>query len=254
VKIDARGGRYDGHMLSRRRLMAGAITLSAAAAPGASRAQKKLKVIVTGGHPGDPEYGCGGTAARYTDAGHDVILFYLNRGEKSCPETPSEAAANVRVGEAGKACEILRARPLFAGQCDGHAIVDAAHYEEFRKLIEAERPSVLFTHWPIDGHADHRAISALSYDAWLRGGKRFAFYYYEVSNGADTLMFTPTDYVDITQSEPRKRAACYAHASQAPDRFYALQSQVTRFRGVESGHIQAEAFIRHAQSINGLLP
>src|SRR6185436_17465019 len=41
----------------------------------------KLKVIVTGGHPGDPEYGCGGTIARYADLGHDVVLLYLNEGE-----------------------------------------------------------------------------------------------------------------------------------------------------------------------------
>ena len=27
--------------------------------------RRKLKVVVTGGHPGDPEYGCGGTIARY---------------------------------------------------------------------------------------------------------------------------------------------------------------------------------------------
>jgi hypothetical protein len=48
--------------------------------------------------------------------------------------------------------------------------------------------------------------------------------------------------------------ACYAHASQAPDKFYALQSQVTRFRGVESGYLQAEAYLRHAQSLDRLLP
>ena len=34
-----------------------------------AEAGRKLKVIVTGGHPGDPEYGCGGTIARYTDLG-----------------------------------------------------------------------------------------------------------------------------------------------------------------------------------------
>lgn len=44
------------------------------------------------------------------------------------------------------------------------------------------------------------------------------------------------------------------HASQDPDRFYALQSQVTRFRGVESGYAQAEAYVRHAQSRGGRLP
>jgi hypothetical protein len=59
--------------------------------------------------------------------------------------------------------------------------------------------------------------------------------------------------VDITGAEPRKRAACYAHASQSPDRFYALQEQVARFRGVESGVSQAEAFVRHVQSRSGLL-
>jgi len=113
---------------------------------------------------------------------------------------------------------------------------------------------VVFTQWPIDGHRDHRAISTLAYDAWLRMGKKFAFYYYEVSNGEDTLMFTPTHYVDITAVEARKRAACYAHASQTPDRYYALQAQVTRFRGIESGYGQAEAYIRHAQSPYDALP
>lgn len=237
-------------MLSRRTWIAGAV--GAGLKPRFMNAQpRKLKIIVTGGHPGDPEYGCGGTIARYADAGHDVVLLYLNRGEKSCPDTSPETPRTV---EAGKACEILRARPLFAGQCDAHAIVDQPHYDEFRGLIAAERPDVLFTHWPVDGHADHRAISNLAYNAWLRLGKKFAFYYYEVSSGEDTLMFSPTDYVDITEAEPRKRAACYAHASQSPDRYYALQSQVMKFRGVESGHALAEGFVRHVQSPGKLLP
>ncbi len=224
--------------------------LLAAAIPCLLKAQRKLKVIITGGHPGDPEYGCGGTAALYADQGHDVVLLYLNRGEKVClvnRETP-------RVLEAKRACEILKARPLFANQCDGRAVVDASHYDEFQSLIETERPDVLFTQWPIDGHRDHRAISTLAYDAWLAMKKTFGFYYYEVSDGEDTLMFSPSHYVDITKVEARKRSACYAHASQSPDRFYTLQSQVARFRGVESGHVQAEAFIRHAQSKGDLLP
>ena len=237
--------------ITRRHLLSQALCLAGAAAAPAGR---KLKVIVTGGHPGDPEYGCGGTIARYADQGHDVALLYLNRGEKSCPESAAHAALNPRVAEAKRACEILKARPLFAGQCDGHAVVDEARYRQFRELIDTERPDVLFTHWPIDGHRDHRAISMLAYDAWLATGKKFAFYYYEVSDGEDTLMFPPTDFVDISAVEPRKRLACYAHASQSPDKFYALQSQVTRFRGVESGYPQAEAFVRHAQSREGLLP
>ncbi len=220
---------------------------------GAPQAKPKLKVVVTGGHPGDPEYGCGGTIARYTDLGHEVVLLYLNRGE--WPENPQlEDAKSVRIAEAKKACEILKARPLYAGQINGAAIVDAPHYERFHRLLEAEYPDVVFTHWPIDNHADHRAISLLVYEAWLRMGKKFALYYYEVSNGEDTLQFTPTHYVDITRTESRKRSACYAHATQTPDKYYALQELVTRMRGIESGYKQAEGYIRLVQSPDFALP
>ena len=237
---------------------AGAVGLPPMAAADATRVEepkaagRKLKVIVTGGHPGDPEYGCGGTVARYTDLGHEVVLLYLNRGEWPPSSAPGAGAA--RVAEATKACEILKASPLFADQMNGRAVVDPAHYESFHKLLEAQRPDVVFAQWPIDNHADHRAISMLTYDAWLKMGKGFALYYYEVSNGEDTLHFSPTHYVDITQTEPRKRQACYAHASQTPDKFYELQGLVTRMRRIESGHRQAEGYIRHVQSPDFGLP
>lgn len=213
---------------------------------------RKLKVVVTGGHPGDPECGCGGTIARYTDAGHEVVLLYLNHGEPDAP-TP-EPVSGVRTAEAIKACAILKTRAVFARQIDGHAIVDPPHYAEFRTLLDKEQPDVVFTHWPIDNHADHRAISNLVYDAWLKGRRKFALYYYEVSNGEDTVQFAPTHYVDITATEPRKRQACLAHASQQPEKFYALQETITRMRGIESGHRQAEGYIRHVQSPDFGLP
>ena len=216
--------------------------------------ERKLRVVVAGGHPGDPEYGCGGTVARYTGLGHTVTLLYLNRGEKGCPEPEPQKGSAIRVREAEKACSILKARPVFAPQCDGHAVVDPARYDEFRDVLSGERPDVVFTQWPIDNHRDHRAISMLTYDAWLRMRKGFALFYYEVSNGEDTLMFQPSDYVDISAVEGTKHAACYAHASQSPDRYYAVQEQVARFRGLESGFIRAEAFLRHAQSPRAFLP
>src|SRR5215467_5551561 len=108
------------HPISRRDLLA----LSAAQLT--PRPNRRRKIIVTGGHPGDPEYGCGGTIARFADLNHDVVLLYLNDGER--PEAPKPRAEGVRIAEAKKACEILKARPLYAGQVDGHAVVDEAHY------------------------------------------------------------------------------------------------------------------------------
>jgi len=81
--------------ISRRNMLAGlmgttvAVGLPLAAATAEPQikerpdAKPKLKVVVTGGHPGDPEYGCGGTIARYTDLGHEVrplLLRSFQRG------------------------------------------------------------------------------------------------------------------------------------------------------------------------------
>ena len=215
-------------------------------------ARRKLRVVVTGGHPGDPECGCGGTIARYTELGHEVVVMYLNRGEGYCGKEELKDCARIRTAEAEKACASLKAGAAFVGQYDGRGVVDAAHYEEFRRLLEAEKPDVVFTQWPVDSHRDHRAISALVLDAWLQSEKRFTLFYYEVAE--DTLMFSPTEYVDISSVEARRRAACYAHASQNPDKWYPLQTEITRFRGLQNGWGQAEAFVRPLQRASDVLP
>jgi LmbE family N-acetylglucosaminyl deacetylase len=230
--------------VSRRRFLASA----AAAVPAAG----KLKIVVAGGHPGDPECGCAGTIARYVQLGHEVVLLYLNRGEGYCGDADPARCGDVRTAEAQNACRILKARAAFASQIDGRAIVDNAHYDEFRRLLDSEKPDILFAHWPLDRHRDHRALSSLALDAWLRGGKKSALYFYEVAD--DTMMFSPAEFVDISGVEAVRKAACYAHASQQPDKWYARQVELTRFRGTESGFPQAEGFLRHKESKPGLLP
>ena len=247
--------------ITRREILAGSSKLTLGLAAGVPAVQAlagapvaenpsagKLKFIVCGGHPGDPEYGCGGTIARLTAGGHDVALLYLNEGD--WPPTP----AATRLAEAQKACEVLKARRLYAGQVNGHAVVDADHYDQYRKILEQERPDAVFTQWPLDNHRDHRACSTLTYDAWRQMGRSFSLYYYEVSNGEDTLQFSPATYVDFSEFEPAKRAACYAHASQTPDRYYALQDSVAAFRGLECGCKRAEAFLLQRESGRDLLP
>jgi LmbE family N-acetylglucosaminyl deacetylase len=218
--------------------------------------QEKLKVIVAGGHPDDPESGCGGTIARYTDLGHDVVILYLTRGEAGIKGKSNDEAAAIRSAECQQACSILKARPLYAGQIDGATEVTPVRYDEFRSILVAERPDIVFTHWPIDSHRDHRTVSYLVYDAWLKGRKKFDLYYFEVEQGQQTQNFHPTNYVDITQTEPRKRAACYAHASQDPvNGFYpSFHEKMNRFRGMECGCELAEAFVRHCQSPASAVP
>lgn len=54
--------------------------LSAQTDPG-----KLVKIICIGGHPDDPESGCGGTLAKFAAAGHGVTIIYLTRGEAGIP-------------------------------------------------------------------------------------------------------------------------------------------------------------------------
>jgi N-acetylglucosamine malate deacetylase 1 len=211
-----------------------------------------LKVVVAGGHPGDPECGCAGTIAKLTALGHRVVLLYLNRGEGYCGASPLDRCAAIRTAEAQNACRILKARAAFAGQIDGRAIVDTEHYDAFARILAAENPDLVFTQWPIDHHRDHRALSLLTLDAWWKADRKFALYYYEVAE--DTTMFTPTEFVDISPVESARRAACYAHSSQQPDKWYPKQVELTRRRGVESGFSQAEGFAPHPESRRIQLP
>jgi len=248
--------------MTRRDVLRASTAIVAAGAPqGTARAgtpstndTKKLKVVVAGAHPDDPESGCGGTMALYADAGHDVVSMYLTRGEAGIPGMSHEEAARVRTAEAEAACRILGARAVFGGQIDGATEVNAARYDEVRGALGKEAPDIVLTQWPIDTHRDHQALAVLVYDAWLRLDKSFELYYYEVESGLQTQHFWPTLYVDIETVESRKQQACLAHKSQNPATdFCPIHQRMQRFRGEEAGVRVAEAFVRHNQVSTGLL-
>jgi LmbE family N-acetylglucosaminyl deacetylase len=219
-------------------------------------AASTLKVVCTGGHPDDPESGCGGTLARYAGMGHAVTIIYLTRGEAGIAGKSHDEAAGIRSTEAESACKILRAKPVFAGQIDGATVIDSKALESFRSRLLAERPDIVFTQWPIDTHADHQAASILTFRSWLAGGRRFELFYYEVNLGSQTMGFHPTDYVDITAVRETKKAALFAHKSQNGEAIWRDHHEpIARFRGREAGVAFAEAFVHlNRDNKTGVLP
>ena len=209
---------------------------------------KKLKVVCVGGHPDDPESGCGGTLAKLTGNDHAVTIIYLTRGEAGIPGVSHEEAGRVRTKEAEAACQLLKCKPVFAGQTDGDTVVNNEWVKKMQGLIEAEKPDIVFTHWPIDSHKDHQAASLLTIQSWVRMGKSFALYFFEVCTGSQTMGFKPTDYVDIRATKEQKRKAVYCHGSQNPDEIYATgecnHALMEKFRGIEMNVIAAEAFVK----------
>jgi len=212
------------------------------------RSNAKLKIVCVGGHPDDPESGCGGTLARYAGLGHTVTIIYLTRGEAGIAGRSHDEAAAIRSSECEAACKILGAKPVFAGQIDGATVVDAKAAESMARLISAETPDVVLTQWPIDTHLDHQAASTLTFRAWLSGGRQFELYYYEVNAGSQTMNFHPTDYVDITAVRDKKKAALFAHKSQDGESIYRRHHEVMEnYRGREAGTTAAEAFVHLAR-------
>jgi len=229
----------------------GALTVSpaAAATQPAATGPRKRTIVVIGAHPDDPETGCGGTMALLAAAGYDVVSVYLTRGEAGIPGTEPGEAARVRTAEALAACATLQVRAEFLGQIDGQCEVTLQRYAEVQRFLEAQKPDVLFTHWPVDTHADHRACSALVYGTWINLGKPCDLFFFEVMSGVQTQIFAPTDYVDISTVLAQKHAACFAHRSQNIESEYpASHGPMEAFRGLEAQCAHAEAFVRHVQS------
>ena len=211
------------------------------------------KALIIGAHPDDPETGCGGTMIVLKQAGYDVVSVYMTKGEGGIVGKTHDEAASIRVKEGEKASAILGARPVFMTQIDGSTEINKERYVEMRELIASEKPDIVFTHWPIDSHPDHRVCSLLVYDAWRRLGYSFELYYFEVMSGTQTQLFNPTDYVDITKVADQKREACFCHASQDMKPLYEeWHDRMERFRGLEFRCKYAEAFIHLRRSNSDL--
>jgi len=234
--------------LTRRQLLGSSVGLAAAALPfqDPQPDPRRLKIAFVGAHPDDVETAAAGTVARYGALGHEVVILYLTRGEVGMKGKSKDEAGSIREAEARKACEILRAKPRFLGQIDGSTEVNPGRYDEFRRALEEEKPDVVFTWWPINSHRDHRAVFTMVHDAWLKSKKKgFALFYFE---NADTQIFHPTHYVDVTEFVARKKEALFSHTWYRDRTDLNLYSHVEiclQSRGLQAGCKYAEAFVAH---------
>ena len=209
---------------------------------------RQLHVVCVGAHPDDPETGCGGTLAKFSRLGHKVTVIYLTGGDAGIPGKTLEEAAVIRREEARKACEILNATPVFIGQVDCYTIADNSWFTKIQEVLEAEKPDILFSHWPIDSNRDHLIASILVQKAYLQMGYNFPFFFYEVCTGRQTQNFLPTDYVDITDVREQKLEAVLCHASQgfiSKEHYQKKDHKLMEdFRGLSLRVEAAEAFVR----------
>ena len=138
----------------------------------------KKKIVCVGAHPDDPESGCGGTLARFAQAGNDVTIIYLTTGEAGIEGKSHDEAAAIRKQEAINACAVLNTKPVFAGQIDGDTIVNNEWVSKLQNIINAEKPDIVFTQWPLDSHKDHQVTSLLTVQVWMRTSDKWPFVFF----------------------------------------------------------------------------
>ena len=214
-------------------------------------APEKLSVVCIGGHPDDPESGCGGTLASYAAAGHTVTIVYLTRGERGIEGKSLDEAARIRTAESEAACRVLGATPRFFGQIDGATELTHAHVDAMTKLVAALKPDLILTHWPIDTHMDHQVASLLAIRAWM-SVKSADLFFFEVNAGSQTEGFKPDAYVDISAVVEQKKRALFAHVSQDGEGIWREHHEImATWRGREYGVKAAEGFVHHTRGGRG---
>jgi LmbE family N-acetylglucosaminyl deacetylase/esterase/lipase len=201
---------------------------------------KKLKVVVFGGHPDDPESGAGGLVALLTRQGHEVILAYGTafRGDRKFFDRPE---ADVRREEATAACKVLSATPKFFPYAHEKLVADEPTLQAVASWLDEVKPDIVVTHWPLDTHPNHHVISSLVWQSYKRKGG-WNLYFFEVMSDQQTIAFRPELYLDIGPVREAKKRALDEHKSQEPGSIWEVHQRMHRRRGAECGVGFAEAY------------
>jgi LmbE family N-acetylglucosaminyl deacetylase len=227
-----------------------------------------MDVLAVGAHPDDLEILCGGTLARFHDDGHVVVMCSASVGDKGGYEGSPDEIASTRRTEAREAAERLGADLICLELRDGEIFDDRETRDVFVRMIRQVRSELIITHAPNDYHVDHVKVGQLVWDcSFLATLPRYGgpephhdrvtpILFMDTLAGVE---FQPTEFVDITTTYDRKRAALASHRSQVDwlrqhDGIDVLDviETVGRFRGMQSrvryaeGFAAGSAWLRHS--------
>ena len=217
-----------------------------------------MRILAVGAHPDDLEILCSGTLARYVAQGHHVIMAHVCRGDKGHSEISHHEVGEIRDREAQAAAEVIGAEAMALGLPDCELYVNDETMQRVVDLIRIAKPDLIITHHPDDYHSDHNAVTKLVVDASFSA----TLPYFITSQPAHPIAppiyfmdnlaginFTPTEYVDITDTLALKKQAMTQHKSQITwlkdhhrtDILDFIET-MARFRGLQCDAAYAEGF------------
>ena len=223
--------------------------------------EKSVYMLAFSPHPHDAEWGIGGTVARWTREGKDVIIITCTNGDKGSmdPAVKPEELAQIREQEALEAARLLGVRDVIFMRYPDLGTEDTPEFiKKLVRLILTYRPEIVATrdpyHTPYVSNRDHRIVGRAVMDAVWPYALSPNFYPDLQEEGLQlhkvqqVLLWSPEQpnyHLDISETFETKMAALRCHKTQIyeSDLFQRLESNhITMAQGTEFKY--AEAFVR----------
>lgn len=217
------------------------------------------RVLVIVAHPDDPEFGAGGTIAKWAAAGKEVRYLLLTSGDKGSKDRnlrPEQLAAK-REAEQRAAAEAIGVREvIFLRHPDGLLENSLGLRRELAGYIRRLKPQIVaaidpWRHYQL--HPDHRAAGMAALDA-VWSAREWNIFPEQLNGDEDPwrvsevyLFWTdhPDHYEDVTDYVDARIAALACHVSQVGEDREKLAQRIrerTAKTGEEAGLAHAESF------------
>jgi LmbE family N-acetylglucosaminyl deacetylase len=125
---------------------------------------KKLRIVIFGAHPDDPDK-AGGTAFKWAQLGYDVLMVAVTNGDAGHQTIKAKELAKLRREEARKAGEVIGVRYITLDNHDGQLMPTYENRLQIIKIIREQQADIVICPRPYDYHPDHRYTGVLVLDA-----------------------------------------------------------------------------------------
>ena len=165
-----------------------------------------MKILVVGAHPDDIEPQMGGTIAKLTKNGHEVLILQFT-------DTGGELN-NIRIRESINAAEILGAKIKHLHYNQNNFSFKRETVQSLDRIIEEYKPDEIYTCWEYDSHQDHQIVSKIVLASSRKNNANVYFFEPIIPGGITPYGFNINYFVDITHTIEIKIKSIMAHKSQ----------------------------------------
>jgi N-acetylglucosamine malate deacetylase 1 len=124
----------------------------------------KLHIVIFGAHPDDAEK-VGGTAYKWSQLGHDVLMVSLTNGDAGHQTLRGDELVKIRREEARKSGEVIGVRYITLDSHDGQLMPTYENRLQIIRIIREQNADIVIFPRPYDYHPDHRYTGVLVLDA-----------------------------------------------------------------------------------------